>query len=225
MTELVIEHIVPNGDCALLIKFALNEHRLAGIHSLCADLLQSPMQQQLNVIPAADSLVVVFSSPITRQSHVVAEIHRRTAQVQVIEVAHHHHEIPVCYHPDVAPDLLSVCQHLKVDIPQLIAWHVAAVYQVNMLGFLPGFVYLAGNHTALQIPRKTTPSLAVPAGSVAIAGQQTGLYALASPGGWHVIGRTPRVLLDWQQPVPAVLAAMDTVSFKAISLAEFERKQ
>ncbi len=222
MTALSIKGLVPNGDCALLLTFAASENRLAAIHALSASLVTKPLPQQLNVVPASDSLLLAFACPLQQLSNIEALVAARVAQPQVSEYAPSDHVIPVCYHADVAPDLHAVCHRLGVDVEQLIGWHVTPEYQVNMLGFLPGFAYLADNHPALNLPRKTSPSIQVPAGSVAVAGQQTGLYALSSPGGWHVIGRTPMTLLDWQRSEPAVLKPLDRIRFEAISLAEFQ---
>lgn len=222
MSALSIKRLVPNGDCALLLTFAASENRLAAIHALSASLLRKPLPQQLNVVPASDSLMLAFACPWQQLSGIEALVTARVAQLPVPEHAPSNHVIPVCYHADVAPDLHAVCARLGVDVEQLMAWHLAPEYRVDMLGFLPGFAYLAHNHPALNLPRKTSPSIQVPAGSVAVAGQQTGLYALSSPGGWHVVGRTPMTLLDWQSPAPAVLKPLDRIRFEAISLAEFQ---
>ncbi len=223
MTELLIKRVVPNGDCAVLLIFAPSENRLAAIHALCASFLAQPLPQQLDVVPATDSLMLVFACPVKQLPETARLMRARVVQLQVPEQPTSCHTIPVCYHSELAPDLATVCNRLGVEPKQLIEWHVSPVYQVHMLGFLPGFAYLGGNHSALTLPRKDTPSPQVPAGSVAIAGQQTGLYALSSPGGWHVIGRTPMSLLDWHSSKPAVLQPLDRIRFEAISLAEFNR--
>ncbi len=92
-----------------------------------------------------------------------------------------------------------------------------------MLGFLPGFVYLSGNDQRINLPRKSSPVVSVPRGSVAVANGQTGLYALSSPGGWHVIGRTPINLFSWQNSRPNLIKPMDQIRFKAIDLKDFNQ--
>ncbi len=222
MGELQIDHILPNGDCGLLLRFADTEHRLAAIHSLAADMLRSPLAAMTNVIPATDSLVLVFSKPVDFTSGLIDEIKFRVEQLTIGQGLVQTHEIPVCYAASLANDLEAVCAELQCSQQQLIERHTNSVYRVDMLGFLPGFAYLSGNHPAMQLPRKATPSLQVAQGSIAIAGQQTGIYSLASPGGWHVIGRTPIALLDWQNnSQPMLLKPMDKVTFIPISLTEF----
>jgi len=99
-------------------------------------------------------------------------------------------EIPVNYHPSVAPDLELAASILKIDIPTLIQLHTSTVYTVFLIGFMPGFPYLGILPEKLELPRKSTPALHVPAGTVAIAGKQTGIYPHTSPGGWYGIGYT-----------------------------------
>ncbi|RYE01484.1 MAG: carboxyltransferase domain-containing protein, partial [Sphingobacteriaceae bacterium] len=99
----------------------------------------------------------------------------------------------------------------------------SAVYKVYMIGFVPGFAYLGGMPELLSTPRKSTPRKAVPAGSVGIAGGQTGIYPLETPGGWQIIGRTPLRLFNAANPVPALLNAGDLVIFKPISDQEYHQ--
>ena len=99
-------------------------------------------------------------------------------------------EIPVKYHPSVAPDLLLASEILQIDIPTIIDLHMSTIYTVFLIGFMPGFPYLGILPEQLELPRKSTPALQVPAGTVAIAGKQTGIYPHQSPGGWYGIGHT-----------------------------------
>jgi inhibitor of KinA len=99
--------------------------------------------------------------------------------------------------------------------------HTGGDYLVYMVGFMPGFAYLGGLDERLVTPRRTSPRTAVPAGTVGIGGQQTGVYPLVSPGGWNLIGRTPLKIFDVNRDEPALLATGDRVRFRAISLAEF----
>lgn len=130
-------------------------------------------------------------------------------------------EIPVCYDPDFSLDLPDVAQHAGLSAEEVINRHVSAEYRVGCVGFTPGFPYLAGLPPELATPRRATPRTSVAAGSVAIGGSQAGIYPVESPGGWHVIGRTPLQLFDPARQTPAVLRAGDRVRFRAISRAEF----
>jgi len=227
MLKVQINKILPNGDCALLIRFAESDNRLAAIHALAKDLMRPPLPAMINtkivnIIPATDSLVLVFSAPIVDIAGLFDVIQERVEHLSNHQYTVQTHDIPVCYDPAVAVDVLAVCGSLALSHEQLIELHTEPVYRVDMLGFLPGFAYLSGNHSALNLPRKETPVIQLEAGSLAIANHQTGIYSLASPGGWHVIGRTPVHLLDWQnQQQPMALNPLDEVKFKPISLADY----
>jgi inhibitor of KinA len=134
-----------------------------------------------------------------------------------------HWVIPTCYDESVALDLAEVAARTGVSTSKLVAMHSATTFHVYMMGFLPGFPYLGGLPRALQLPRRDTPRLKVPPGSVAIAMDMTCIYTLESPGGWHVLGRTPVVLFDLRRDPPVPLAAGDKVVFEPISREEYDR--
>jgi len=122
-------------------------------------------------------------------------------------------DIPVEYGGAAGPDLDEVARHTGLSPSEVVQMHSAATYTVYSLGFLPGFAYLGGLHPRLATPRRREPRLAVPAGSVGIGGEQTGVYPSSSPGGWHLIGRTSLQLFDPMRKPPTLLAAGDTVCF------------
>jgi inhibitor of KinA len=132
-------------------------------------------------------------------------------------------EIPVLYGGEAGPDLADVAAQTRLTIDEVIARHSAASYRVAMLGFAPGFPYLLGLDPALAVPRRADPRLSVPAGSVAIGGQQTGIYPQALPGGWQLIGRTPLALFDLRAASPSLLRPGDRVRFRAINQDTFRR--
>ena len=131
-------------------------------------------------------------------------------------------EIPVCYGGIFGPDLPEVAACLNLDPEEVIAIHSGTVYHIYMIGFTPGFPFLGGLDPRLHIPRKKTPRAKVPAGSVGLAGEQTGIYSLDSPGGWQLIGRTPLKLFDPQRPEPIYLKAGQRIRFRPIGAEEFE---
>lgn len=131
-------------------------------------------------------------------------------------------KIPVCYHTKYAPDLEAVSCQLEQSEAEIIALHSQRSYQVYTIGFVPGFPYMGEVHAALQLPRKKIPVPKVAPGSVAIAGQQTGIYPIEVAGGWHIIGRTPLKLFDKSREKPCLLEAGDQVEFYQITLEEFE---
>jgi len=136
--------------------------------------------------------------------------------------AAHTAEIPVCYDLEFAMDLKRVANHAQISPSEVIDLHRGAEYRVNCIGFTPGFPYLSGLPDKLATPRHTVPRKEIPAGSVAIAGAQAGIYPQKSPGGWNVIGRTPFRLFDPQRDPPVLLQTGDQMRFRKITREEFE---
>jgi len=130
--------------------------------------------------------------------------------------------IPVCYEGAYAPDLAEVARQQGLSVPEVIGLHTAGIYRVYMIGFLPGFPYLGTVDPRLEVPRKQRP-VPVAAGGVGVAGKQTGIYPLNSPGGWSIIGRTPVRLFDPATDPPVRLQTGDRVEFYSISTEEFHR--
>ena len=156
-----------------------------------------PKQFELQVTPLLDKLnSVILSSP------------------RVVE-------IPVCYDRSLGPDLEFVAGHTGLAADDVIQLHASVEYLVYFIGFTPGFPYLGELPDRLATPRLATPRLHVPEGSVAIGGRQTGIYSLASPGGWRVIGRTPLKLFRPRERYPTLLEIGDQVRFRPVSLQEF----
>lgn len=130
-------------------------------------------------------------------------------------------EIPVCYDPELGPDLEACCRRTSLDLATFIHLHTEPFYRIYFIGFLPGFLYLGGLNEKLVIPRKTTPRSKVPAGAVGIAGPQTGIYPQSSPGGWQLIGQTNVSLFDPTQHPPTPFQPGDRLKFTAISKKDF----
>jgi inhibitor of KinA len=130
-------------------------------------------------------------------------------------------EIPVCYGGRFGPDLEDIAARCALGVGEVVAMHSGADYVVHAIGFAPGFAYLGGLPEKLRTPRRTTPRTEVAAGSVGIGGAQTGVYPFASPGGWHILGRTPLKMFDVHRDQPALLKSGDHVRFRAISEEEF----
>ena len=127
-------------------------------------------------------------------------------------------EIPVCYDIVLAPDLKDFAHQKNISIEEIIALHTAPLYRVFFIGFLPGFMYLGGLDKRLHFPRKATPSLDVKKGAVAIGGEQTGIYPMDSPGGWHVIGHSPLNFFNINEQNPCYSNSGDYIKFIDISI-------
>lgn len=130
-------------------------------------------------------------------------------------------EVPVCYGGDFGPDLARVAAHARLAPEEVVRRHAAGNYLVHLVGFSPGFPYLGGMDAALATPRLAQPRAQVPAGAVAVAGVQTGIYPLATPGGWNLIGRTPLKLFRPAEDPPVLLRVGDRVKFRAVTREEF----
>lgn len=130
--------------------------------------------------------------------------------------------VPVCYGSVNGPDLTKLAKDKGIEESLFINLHSAAIYRVYMVGFVPGFAYLGGMDPLLSAPRKDSPRAKVAAGSVGIAGQQTGIYPMTTPGGWQLIGRTPLRLFDSSKAQPALFKAGDLLKFYPISVEEFK---
>ncbi len=131
--------------------------------------------------------------------------------------------LPVCYGAARGPDLADVARFAHCSEAEVVERHCGAAYRVYMLGFQPGFAYLGAVDPRIAAPRRAAPRVHVPAGSVGIAGRQTGVYPVSSPGGWQLIGRTPVRIFDMTRSNPFLLAAGDLVRFEAIDEAAYDR--
>jgi len=177
-----------------------------------------------NLHPAYASILISYDPAAVDRRELCAIVAERLdgarrAQVPKPRVV----EVPVAYGGNDGPDLEVVARHCGLDVDEVVRQHASGAYLVYFLGFSPGFPYLGGMPRALAAPRRATPRTRVPAGSVAIAGSQTGIYPLESPGGWQVIGRTPLKLFDAQRTSPALLAMGDHVRFVLASAADAEK--
>ena len=130
-------------------------------------------------------------------------------------------EIPITYGGEFGPDLELVASHNNLSDAEVVRLHSSARYLIYMIGFMPGFPYLGGMSPDIAMPRKTTPRLKIPAGSVGIAGNQTGIYPAESPGGWQIIGRTPLELFNPTREPTSILQAGDYLTFVSVTPEEF----
>ena len=130
-------------------------------------------------------------------------------------------KIPICYDDSFGLDIKHVSKKINLSTNEIIDKHLKGTYKVNMIGFLPGFIYLSGLEKKLSIPRKKTPRIEIPEGSIAIANKQTGIYNIKSPGGWNVIGNTPSSLFNKNLNPPIRMKEGDIVKFYEVSMQEY----
>lgn len=216
----------PLGDSAIVAALggSLDEPALLRARALAAELGHHPPAGVVDVVPAF-ATVTVFYDParIAGYAQLCAEIEARATRADATLVTQEARvvEIPVCYGGDFGPDLAAVATHSGLAADKVVALHSGANYLVHAVGFAPGFAYLGRLPEKIHTPRRATPRTSVPAGSVGIGGAQTGVYPLATPGGWNLIGRTPLRLFDAARGEPALLRAGDRVTFCAIAPEEF----
>ena len=218
--------IVPAGESALIVEFeeqidpAINARAIA-----CAQNVEAArIPGVLDVVPTYRSVAVYFDPLRTDGDALLARLEDAAAQPQPESTAAREPvRIPVCYGGDLGPDLAGVAAFAGLPESDVVSAHCAPTYRVFMLGFVPGFAYLGIVDSRIAMPRHATPRVRVPAGSVGIAGVQTGVYSAETPGGWQLIGRTPLKPFDPSRDQPFLMQAGDAVQFYPIDRAEYEQ--
>jgi inhibitor of KinA len=176
-----------------------------------------------DVVPACASLAV-HADPDTVDAAALSQLLEALVRdTPPVSSTYRTHEIPVCYEPSFGLDLEQVSRISGCSVSEVVARHSAIEYRVFMLGFLPGFTYLGIVDEGIAVPRRSTPRHVVPAGSVGIAGRQTGIYSMDSPGGWQIVGRTPVRLFETDVDRLPVLRPGDRVRFVPIDATRFVR--
>lgn len=216
--------ITPASDCALLVTFgdsiSIEAHRR--VITLFRALEQLRDRRIRNLHPAYASLLIDFNPLSTTHQELETLVLSQSSEATDEAIAAEPIEIPVCYEAEFGPDLASVADYLRLTEEQLVALHATGEYWVYFLGFSPGFAYMGSSSQKLYVPRLETPRMHVKAGSVGVAGEQTGIYPNDSPGGWQLIGRTPLRMFDPSRIPASRLSPGDRVRFKRIARAEFE---
>lgn len=216
--------LYPLGDSAIVVQLGttIGMETHAKIRALIAYLDEYPPIGIVEYVPAFTT-VTIFYSPLV-YTYVAIEQKLKQLLQHVdggINTPGKIVEIPVCYGGEFGEDIAEVANHNGISIDEVIALHTNGEYLVHMIGFAPGFPYLGGLSQKIATPRRSSPRLSIPAGTVGIAGEQTGVYPIETPGGWRLIGRTPISLFRPLESPPSLLAAGDIVHFRAISKEEY----
>lgn len=222
----------PAGDHAVTFSFGdtVDSNVNAYILQLFDHCKKNTLPGIKDCIPAYTTLTIVYDAlyflsknidPIAAIQQYAEEIRLPAAQNKK-NIKKEITRIPVCYEAACAPDIASLALSKKLSIEELIDLHIAVTYRVFMNGFLPGFAYMGKVDEKIHAPRLTAPRQKVPAGSVGIAGDQTGIYPIESPGGWQLIGQTPLLLFNIASSKPCLLEPGDLVQFYPISFNEFK---
>ncbi|MGA9347377.1 MAG: 5-oxoprolinase subunit PxpB [Anaerolineae bacterium] len=212
------------GDSALVVEFGdeISEGVNRRVHALAYALEKNPLPGLGEAVPTYRSLLVHYDPLRLSYEEIkdfVADLLKKCEEVRLPESRVV--EVPVVYGGGFGPDIEFVAEHNDLSVEEVIRLHSGSTYTVYMLGFSPGFTYLGGLTEVLATPRLPTPRKLVPAGAVGIAGAQTGIYPIATPGGWRLIGRTPLKLFDLNRDPPVLLRPGDRVRFAPISEGEY----
>ncbi len=214
------------GEQGLVVEFGtrIDPEVNRRVHRAGALITAARIPGIIEIVPTYRSLLVYFDPLATARRELGERIRTLIGDGGPEEAAARPGrviEIPVGYGGELGPDLDFVASHTGLPPEEVIAIHISVPYLVYMIGFTPGFPYLGGMSERIATPRLEKPRTAIPGGSVGIAGSQTGIYPIASPGGWQIIGRTPVKLFDPAAAAPFLFAAGDHLQFKAVTAAEY----
>ncbi|MDQ0215389.1 inhibitor of KinA [Oikeobacillus pervagus] len=225
----------PLGDSALIVQIGIGIHPniQKRVYALSEWMNCHPFTGFIESVPAYNN-VTIFYHPIIVCQNAPANLtpyefvcHYVKKVIKQLDIETNQQErcidIPVLYGGKYGPDLEYVAQYHNLSVEEVIMIHSREEYLVYMLGFAPGFPFLGGMDEIIATPRKKTPRLSIEQGSVGIAGKQTGIYPLKTPGGWQIIGRTPLSLFHPSKSSPTLLHPGDKIRFVSISQEEFDR--
>lgn len=221
------------GDSAITIDFGnvIDETINRQIMALFYQFQKDPLPGMIEAVPAYSSLTIYYdvfklrktiAADKTVYQWMEEELRKKLQEPLLInDSTTATITIPVCYEKEFALDIEETAKVKNISTDELIQVHTSKTYRVYMLGFLPGFAYMGEVNEKIIVPRKQQPRQIVVPGSVGIAGKQTGIYPLAAPGGWQIIGRTPLILFNARMENPALFNAGDTVQFYPITKNDF----
>lgn len=214
------------GDTSLTVEFGneISESINSCIRAFGIALSDSGIPGIIETVPTYRSITVHYDPEQIRYEALVAQLKGLLDKLDQIEIPPSQVlEIPVLYGGEMGPDLDFVAQNAGMTPEEVIKLHTSTEYLIYMLGFTPGFTYLGGMDERIATPRLKTPRVKIPAGSVGIAGSQTGVYPIDSPGGWQLIGQTPVHMYDADRAEPILPKAGQYIKFYAIDQAEYDR--
>lgn len=219
--------IAPLGDTAVVVTFGdtIDPDVHKRVMGFAQHLDSSPPPAMVEYVPGFTTVALFYDALACKYEEFTAAVEAALGEVVTSDletVESGPIDIPVCYGDEFGPDLGFVATHNDLTAEEVIEIHTGTTYLVYMIGFAPGFPYLGGMSPRIAAPRLDAPRAAVPPGSVGIAGAQTGVYSIETPGGWRLIGRTPRQLFQPTAHEPSLLHAGDRVRFVPIGRDEFE---
>ena len=213
------------GDRALVVEFGdtIEQAINSKIRSLTLAMESENIIGIIETIPTYRSLMVIYNPMIIQFEELINKIKSIMTKMDDMKLPEAKViEIPTLYGGEYGPDIKFVAEHNNISLEEVIKIHTSTEYLIYMIGFTPGFPYLGGMSDKIAAPRLQTPRSKIPIGSVGIAGSQTGIYPIESPGGWQLIGRTPVKLYDPYRKEPVLLNAGDYIKFVQIDELEYK---
>jgi len=213
------------GDKAIVLEFGneINKELNLLVRKMYHCISKKDIEGIEEMVPTYRSLIIYYNPQKVKYEDLAQQLKELEKSVSEITLpAAHVTEIPVIYGGEYGPDLEFVAQYNKLSTKEVISIHTEKEYFIYMLGFLPGFAYLGGMSDKIATPRLEKPRLKVSEGSVGIAGKQTGIYPIKSPGGWQIIGRTPMKLYDPNKEFSFLLKSGDYMKFYPINQEQFK---
>jgi len=217
---------LPSGDCAICVEFGneISPEINAKIRAFKIALENEKIDGIVETVPTYRSLLVVYRPEVILYKELVEKFDGIMGAMGKIQIPPPTViEIPVLYGGEMGPDLENVAAHNNKTVEEVIKIHTSEEYLIYMLGFIAGFPYLGGMSKEIATPRLKSPRVKIEGGSVGIAGEQTGIYPVASPGGWQLIGRTPLKLYDADREKPVLLEAGQYIKFCSVTKEEYEK--
>jgi len=213
------------SDRSILVKFGheISEEFHQRVFAFTDFVLTNRIKSVVNIHPAYSS--VLFTLDLNADLKEILSLIKKSweASTQTDIPKMRQVEIPVLYGGELGKDIDRVSQHTGLNQSEIIQCHEGGLYKVYFTGFSPGFPYIGGMAPSLSTPRLTTPRKQVPAGTIGIAAEQTGIYPLSSPGGWNLIGQTPIKIFDWHHPTDLRLRMGDSIKFISVTKEEFDQ--
>ena len=215
-----------SGDTAMVVEFGYEIDRAVSgqVLVLAERIAEAGIAGVIETVPTFRSLMVHYDPVRIARADLERRIAPLTEALAPRAGIGRLWRLPACYEPAVGPDVADVAGLTGLTPAQVIECHSAEIYHVYMVGFLPGFPYMGDLPKPLQLSRRDNPRVVVPSGSIAIAGAMTGVYTLESPGGWHLLGRTPVAIWDLRREPPVLLAPGDKVKFEPVSLVLYQQQ-
>lgn len=214
-----------SGDCALDVEFGneINYEINSQIRAFTIAVENSKTPGIIELVPTYRSVMVHYDPGKISYNKLVSKLKGLLGQLDNIEIPPSDVlEVPVLYGGEMGPDIAFVAENAKLSEEEVIKIHTSEEYLIYMLGFTPGFTYLGGMSEKIKTPRLQQPRVKIPAGSVGIAGTQTGIYPIDSPGGWQLIGRTPVKMYDPDRETPILPKAGQYIKFYSITEEEYK---